>query len=211
MIFVFMPPFRKSPVLDSPLTAFVLAGGRSSRMGKDKALLPVRNRYLIQNPIQVLRRITADVRIIGDPKKYGFLKLPVTPDCIEPRGPLTGIYTALRASPSFFNLIVGCDMPRISLRFLRLLLAKVGWGDVVMMKFDDGLVEPLCALYSQACLTAIEENLRRHRYKISDLFSSVQVEYVLERDIGKLGLTRDIFTNINTPKDWETWEAKNPG
>jgi len=208
---IFTAPLSESPAFDFPLTGFVLAGGKSSRMGRDKALLFLRDRYLIQYPIQVLHHVTADVRIIGDPKKYDFLELPVIADCAESKGPLTGIYTALRVSGSSFNLIVGCDMPKISLRFLHLLLAKTGHAEVVIMKFDDGLVEPLCALYSQGCLPAIEENFRQHRYKISDLFSIVEVEYVLESEIRKLGLTRDIFTNINTMEDWETWEAENPG
>src|SRR5215831_10113138 len=79
---------------DFPLTAFVLAGGRSSRMGQDKALLKLRDGYLIDYPIRVLRQVTQDIRIIGDPRKYGFLDFPVIPDCVESRGPISGIYSA---------------------------------------------------------------------------------------------------------------------
>jgi molybdopterin-guanine dinucleotide biosynthesis protein A len=198
-----------SPV-DFPLTAFVLAGGRSSRMGQDKALLKLHDGYLIDHPIKVLRQVTPDVRIIGDPQKYGFLDLPVTPDCIESRGPLSGIYSALKASPSFFSIVVGCDMPKVSLSFLKLLLAKTSLGDAVMMKFDDGLVEPLCSVYSKGCLQAIEESFRRQQYKISQVFRSITVAYVLEAEISGLGLSREIFTNVNTTEDWEKLQAENP-
>jgi molybdopterin-guanine dinucleotide biosynthesis protein A len=199
----------ETSVGDFPLTAFVLAGGRSSRMGKDKALLKLHNSYLIDYPIKALQQLTADVRIVGDPEKYGFLKLPVIPDCIESEGPLSGIYSALKASSSLLNLIVGCDMPRISLSFLKLLLGKTLLGDAVMMKFDDGFCEPLCSLYSKACLQVIEENFRQHQYKISEVFSSLKVAYVSEEEITTLGLSREIFTNVNTPEDWERLRAEN--
>jgi molybdopterin-guanine dinucleotide biosynthesis protein A len=197
--------------VDFPLTAFVLAGGRSTRMRQDKALLKLHDSYLIDYPIRALQQLTPDVRIIGDPQKYGFLKLPVIPDCIESRGPLSGIYSALQVSPSFFNLIVGCDMPRVSLSFLGLLLGKTALGDAIMMKFDDGLVEPLCSVYSKACLQALEENLRLQQYKISEAFKRVKVAYVSEAEIAGLGLSREIFTNVNTPEDWERLQIENPG
>lgn len=200
---------HETSVGDFPLTAFVLAGGKSSRMGTDKALLKLHNGYLIDCPIKALQQLTADVRIVGDPHKYGFLKLPVIPDSIESKGPLSGIYSALKASSSFFNLIVGCDMPGISLSFLKLLLGKTRLGDAVMMKFDDGFCEPLCSLYSKACLPAIEENFMQHQYKISQVFSSLRVAYVSEGEIARLGLSREIFTNVNTPADWERVQAEN--
>jgi|GEM_PF-626571 molybdopterin-guanine dinucleotide biosynthesis protein A len=198
------------PFFDFPLTAFVLAGGRSSRMGRDKALLKLGDGYLIDYPIRVLRQVTQDVRIIGDPRKYGFLDFPVIPDCVESRGPISGIYSALRASPSLFSLIMGCDMPKICSSFIRLLMTKASLGDAVMMKFDDGLIEPLCSLYSKACLTAIEENFRRQQYKISDVFGSVTVTYISEAEICRLGLSREIFTNVNTWEDWERLQTENP-
>jgi molybdopterin-guanine dinucleotide biosynthesis protein A len=197
-------------IVDFPLTAFVLAGGRSTRMRQDKALLKLHDDCLIDYPIRALQQLTPDVRIIGDPQKYGFLKLPAIPDCIESRGPLSGIYSALKVSPSFFNLIVGCDMPRVSLSFLKLLLGRTALGDAVMMKFDDGLVEPLCSVYSKACLQAIEENFRRQQYKISEVLKSVKVAYVSEGEIAGLGLSREIFTNVNTPEDWERLQIENP-
>lgn len=198
-------------VIDFPLTAFVLAGGRSSRMGEDKALLRLRDGYLIDYPIRVLQQVTQDVRIVGDPQRYGFLDLPVIPDCVESRGPLSGIYSALKTSPSFLNLIVGCDMPKVSIGFLQLLLAKASHGDAVMMKFNDGLVEPLCSVYSKTCLQVIEENFTRRQYKISDIFRSIAVTYVSEAEIFGLGLSREIFTNVNTLEDWEKLQTENPG
>jgi molybdopterin-guanine dinucleotide biosynthesis protein A len=194
-------PWQQS-VSGFPVTAFVLAGGRSSRMGQDKAFIKLDDAYLIEYPIRVLRQLTNDVRIIGDPNKYAFLGLPVTADCGESKGPLTGIYTALRTSSTLSNLVLACDMPLISLEYFQLLLKKAPPADVVAMRFDDGFLEPLCSIYSTTCLKAIEQNLQRQEYKISELLKRVRVSYVSEAEIGCLGLSREIFTNVNTPEEF---------
>jgi len=179
-------------------------------MGKDKALIRLHDRYLIHYPIQVLQQLTTDVRIIGDPSRYGFLGLPVVSDCTKSSGPLSGIYTALKTSPSFFNLIVGCDMPRISEKFLKLLLGKAPHGDIIMMKFEDGVVEPLCALYSKACLEAIEASFKQQEYSVSSISASVKTAYISEWEISALGLARDIFANVNAPADLAELESESP-
>ena len=185
-----------------PVTAFVLAGGRSSRMGQDKAVIKLNDAYLIDYPIRVLRQVTNDVRIIGDPNRYAFLGLPVIADCGESKGPLTGVYTALKTSSNLSNLVLACDMPLMRLEFFQLLLKKAPSADVVAMRFDDGFLEPLCSLYSVTCLKAIEQNLQRQKYKISELLKRVRVSYVSEAEIGRLGLSREIFTNVNTHQEF---------
>jgi len=184
------------------VTAFVLAGGRSSRMGQDKAIIKLKGAHLIDYPINVLRQLTNDVRIIGDPNKYAFLGLPVIADCGESKGPLTGIYTALKTSSTFSNLVLACDMPLMRLEFLQLLLKKAPLADVVAMRFDDGFLEPLCSIYSTTCLHTIEQNLQREEYKISELLERVRGSYVSEAEIVRLGLSREIFTNVNTHEEF---------
>src|SRR5207247_8273774 len=132
--------------------------GRSSRMGQDKAFIKLDDAYLIEYPIRVLRQLTNDVRIIGDPNKYAFLGLPVTADCGESKGPLTGIYTALRTSSTLSNLVLACDMPLMRLEFLQLLLKKAPLADVVAMIFDDGILSPLCSIYLFTYLLTIDPN-----------------------------------------------------
>jgi molybdopterin-guanine dinucleotide biosynthesis protein A len=171
-------------------------------MGEDKAVLRIQDAYLIEYPIRVLQKLTDDVRIIGDPVKYAFLKLPVIPDYVESKGPLTGVYTALKTSPTHFNLVLACDMPLVRTEFLKLLIQKAPQVDAVMMKFDDGHLEPLCSIYSAACLKAIEESFERQDYKISDLLGQVRVSYVSEDEISLLGLSRHIFANINTREEF---------
>ncbi|MFN8007175.1 MAG: molybdenum cofactor guanylyltransferase [Terriglobia bacterium] len=121
-----------------PISAFVLAGGKSSRMGRDKSLLTFCGRYLIEYAIEVLRHHTDDIRIIGDPDKYQFLKLPVLADRIASNGPLSGIYTGLDVARTEFSLFIACDMPLMRPEFLGLLLDHAARADAVAFKSADG-------------------------------------------------------------------------
>jgi molybdopterin-guanine dinucleotide biosynthesis protein A len=183
-------------------TAFILAGGKSSRMGKDKALLRYRGECLIRYPIRLLQQVSPEVRIIGDPSRYARFGLPVSADCVPSRGPLSGIYTGLKSSSTRYNLFLACDMPLVRPEFFELLFSKSGNGDAVVMRFEDGFVEPLCSIYSVGCLPAIEANFAAGMFKISDFFSRVAVAYVSEKELQQQGLSREIFTNVNTPKEF---------
>src|SRR5262249_800619 len=100
---------------------FVLVGGRSSRMGPDKALLPAGSRTLAEQSAHSVRQAAGNVTLIGDPEKYASLGLPVIADAVEGSGPMGGIYTALLHSKEDWNLVVACDMPGLAPDFLRAL------------------------------------------------------------------------------------------
>jgi molybdenum cofactor guanylyltransferase len=184
-----------------PITAFILAGGRSRRMGTDKAFVSYRNEPLIRCSIRICQSFTTDVRVIGEPARYACFGLPVIPDSGESRGPLTGIHTALQHSPARHCSIIACDMPLMSPEFFRLMLLKLPGPDAVVMRFDDGAIEPLCGIYSSTCLPVTEQNLANGKLKITDLLSHVAVEYIGEEELRAHGLSRKIFTNINRPDD----------
>jgi molybdopterin-guanine dinucleotide biosynthesis protein A len=188
--------------LPETITGFILAGGQSRRMGEDKALLRLGSEYLIDRPIRALQAVTSDVRIIGLPERYSQFGLPVIPDCVESRGPLSGIYTALKTCPTPHALLLACDMPLICPDFCSLLLRKRPRADVVLVRFDDGFIEPLCSLYSRSCLPIIEASLSAGRLKIADFFERVTVSYVDEQELSKAGLRRNIFSNINTREEF---------
>src|SRR6516165_5082771 len=105
---------------------FVLVGGRSSRMGRDKALLPAGSRTLAEQIAHSVRQAAGNVTLIGDPEKYASLGLPVISDAVKRRGPMGGIYTALLHSKEDWNLVVACDMPGLTPDFLRALIQAAG-------------------------------------------------------------------------------------
>ena len=184
-----------------PITAFILAGGRSQRMGTDKALLLYQNEPLIHRPIRVCQGFASDVRIIGEPARYNSLGLSVIPDIGESLGPLSGISTALQHSPTHFCSILACDMPLMSPEFFRLMLRKLPGPEAVIMRFSDGNVEPLSGIYSSACLPVTERNLASGKLKLTELLSQIAVKYVGEEELREHGMSRKIFSNINTPED----------
>ena len=187
--------------LKQHVCAFVLAGGKSSRMQQDKAMLKIRGRYLIEYSIGVMQKLTDSVRIIGDPAKYDFIGLPVIPDCVPPNGPLGGIYTGLKSSDFRHNLFLACDMPFMESEFFKLLQNKIGDSDAAVIRFSDGKVEPLASIYTRRGLPEIERNIASRQYKITAFLDRIQVAYVGEEALTTIGLSKRIFSNINTPED----------
>lgn len=189
----------------TPFTGHVLAGGQSTRMGRDKALLEIGGQPLIQSAVNLLKALTERVVILGPSESYGFLGVPVVPDQVPSRGPLSAIYTGLERSATQINLFLACDMPLMQGPFLKLLVERAGLADAVLMRLDDGKLEPLCAVYNRSCLPTVKANFERQRFKLSDLFPDLRTHYLTEADLHDLGLDRRIFTNLNTPGDLEQW------
>jgi len=190
-------------------SGFVLAGGSSSRMGRDKALLAYRETSLVDYVARAVREAIGSVALIGDPSRYRDLGHAVYSDKVPGCGPLGGIYTALTVSPSGWNLpadwnlVVACDMPGISARVLRGLIdpeAEPG-RNCVMAVGPGGEPEPLCALYHQQCLPALERAIREKRFKMRDLVPE------LDADLRLLEATA--LVNVNTAADWAEFQKEN--
>ena len=174
-------------------------------MGRDKALLEIGGQPLIRSAVNLLQALTDRVVILGPAERYGFLGVPVLPDLVPSRGPLSAIYTGLEHSERDVNLFLACDMPLMEETFLRRLVERAPLADAVLMRLDDGSLEPLCAVYNRSCLPAVKANYEKQRFKLSDLFPELRTHYLGETDLQDLGLDRRIFTNLNTPGDLVQW------
>jgi molybdopterin-guanine dinucleotide biosynthesis protein A len=135
----------------------ILSGGKSSRMGSNKAFVTLGNEKLIEI---VVRKISAlftirPLLVTNTPTEYAYLGLPMVGDIIPEMGPLGGIHAALRHSTARRIFVFGCDMPFISAELVGHMGALAGGVDVVMPRHDSGRPEPLHAIYSQSCLGAI--------------------------------------------------------
>ncbi|MDE2758018.1 MAG: molybdenum cofactor guanylyltransferase [Acidobacteriota bacterium] len=188
-----------------PFTGYVLAGGKSTRMGRDKALLEIGGKPLIRSAVNLLKTLTDQVVILGPEEHYDFLGVPVFPDLVPSRGPLSAIYTGLERSGTAVNLFLACDMPLMVGTFLKLLLERAPLADAVLLRLDDGSLEPLCAVYNRSCLPTVQANYERQRFKLSDLFPELRTHYLTEGDLRDSGLDRRIFTNLNDSGDLERW------
>ena len=191
----------------SAITAVILAGGRSRRLGRDKAVEPFDGEPLIR---RVIRRASEAVSasqvivVVADPERTAALPLDddhltaidVFPEC----GSLGGIYTGLYASSTEWSLVTACDMPFLSAPLLAHMAGLRDGADAVV-PIVDGRPEPTHALYARRCLPAIEKRLRAGQLKISGFFDDVSVRYVPENDVKLFDPDLLSFFNINRPED----------
>jgi len=173
---------------------WVLVGGRSSRMGVDKALLDVGQGALALHAVRLVAEVCETAALVGDPEKYGSLGFPVIPDNVPGFGPLGGIETALSRSAAEWNLIVACDMPLISVEIFERLFSSAPGFDCAVPRHANGLVEPLCAVYARGCHAAVAEALAAGVRRVTDGLRSLAVRYV--QTGGEAS-----FANLNTPED----------
>ncbi len=180
---------------NSALSAAVLAGGKSSRMGRNKALLELNGMTLIGHVTRIAARVTENVLVITNtPQDYAFLKLPMFTDEVKNIGPLGGIYTALLHSSHPHCLVLACDLPFLSEKLVRTLAETAGAADIVTVDAGSG-PEPLCSVYSSACLPAIREQIDSGDYKIMRLLQKVRAHVLPVAGEHEL-------ENINTPEDF---------
>ena len=173
---------------------FVLAGGRSSRMGQDKALLPWKGSTLIQSVAREAFDAVGNVTLIGSPERYGKLGFPVISDKIPGSGPLGGLHAALSATTAEWNLLVACDMPAVTSQLLEALLnaAEASGADALVPQTSGGL-EPLCAVYNARLLPAVESAIHSKLLKMHDFVSTIQTCLWPAPD-------PTVFRNVNTPE-----------
>ncbi len=178
------------------VSGFVLAGGRSTRMGRDKALLPIGGSTMVEHIASKVLAATGNVTLIGPPERYQSLGYPVISDRLEGCGPLGGVFTALGATRTDWNLIVACDMPDLTVQFLEDLMAvpRGSEAEVVVPQTAAGL-DPLCALYHRRCKAAAEAAIRRKLFKMQTFVSSLEAVVWPVSDPSPLA-------NINTTDEW---------
>ncbi|MGA7908522.1 MAG: molybdenum cofactor guanylyltransferase [Candidatus Sulfotelmatobacter sp.] len=184
------------------VTVFILAGGKSTRMGTDKAFLEFEGRTLLARMLEVARSVTPEVRIVGGAAKFAAFA-PVVEDVFCGCGPLAGIHAALRASQAKLNVVLAVDVPFVSFALLQYLIARartVGSAWATVPRAPGGW-QPLCAVYRREFAEAAEGALREGRYKIDALFDVVPVQAIEEAELAEAGFSPRIFRNLNTPSD----------
>jgi len=187
---------------------FILAGGKSSRMGTniDKALLEFEGQTLLDRALAVTGEVCDGVRIVGDPAKfaqYATTKYgPVVADVFSGCGPLAGIHAALVHSPAELNLMLAVDMPFVSPELLAFLFAAAAANEAIVTvpRAGKGL-QPLCAIYRRDFASAAERALQAGKYKIDAAFSGVSVRMIEEAELAAAGFSERSFFNVNTPQD----------
>ena len=181
-------------------TGVVLAGGQSKRMGRDKALIEVDGRTLLDRAMDLLQPHVSELLVIGEPEKYGHLGPFVIGDAWPGKGPLGGLVTALRYASNDRILLLACDLPDLTPRLLEHLKIELGNSTDVVVPRHDGLIEPLVSAYHRRCLPVFQRCVEDDVLKMSDALALVRTTWV-EVPPGKDGWPENLFRNVNSPSD----------
>jgi molybdenum cofactor guanylyltransferase len=193
---------------DCRLTIFVLAGGKSTRMGTDKGFLELEGRTLLARALELAVSIGSPAKIVGDPQKFSRFG-QVVEDIYHDHGPLGGIQAALASTATELNLILAVDLPFLRSEFLQYLISRAReTSAVVTVPRAVGGLQPLCAVYRSAFLPISERSLRAGKNKIDALFAEVETRVIDEQEIRNAGFGEGIFRNVNTPDDWNKAQAE---
>jgi molybdenum cofactor guanylyltransferase len=185
----------------SQLSGFVLAGGKSTRMGQDKAAVTLNGLTLLQHALAALREACRDVAILGKQELYGKLG-PVYEDIFPVCGPLGGIHAALSNSQTQFNLIIAVDTPFLAPKFLSYLADRaIDSGAIVTTPEINDYTQPLCTVYSLDFRSIAEQALQQGNYKIVPLFPRDRTLVIRESELRQFAFAADMFENLNTPED----------
>jgi molybdenum cofactor guanylyltransferase len=185
----------------SQVSGFVLAGGKSTRMGQDKAALSLNGHTLLEHALAVLRGVCRDVAILGKYELYGALA-PVYEDIFPGCGPLGGIHAALSNSQTQYNIIIAVDTPFIMPEFLSYLVERaIASAAVVTTPEIDDYTQPLCTVYSLDFLPIAERALISGCYKIVPLFPRDKTLVIREAELRRFAFAAEMFENLNTPED----------
>jgi molybdopterin-guanine dinucleotide biosynthesis protein A len=184
------------------VTAFILAGGKSTRMGVDKAFVELDGRTLLARGLEMARGVASDVRIVGDTAKFE-KSGPVVEDIFRNCGPLGGIHAALRASATDMNVILAVDVPFVPTEFLHYMIEQATScpSASAVVPSAAGGWQPLCAIYRREFAEAAETALRHGHNKIDRLFDLLEIRVIDEDELVRAGFSLNIFRNLNTPEE----------
>jgi len=184
------------------MTGVVLAGGKSSRMQRNKALLEMQGQTLMEHSLEVLQSSFAEVFISSNEQefytKYG---VPIVPDKVGAQGPLGGLQACLEVASYEVVFFTACDMPFIQGDVIAYLAQWTEQYDIVVPCTSSG-EHYLHAYYNRRCLPIITKNLKRNSFKVQSIYSACKVRYVREDELRQFGNPAKLFGNVNTPEEW---------
>lgn len=185
------------------VTGIILAGGKSTRLGRNKAVEQVSGKPLIQHVYDNLKTVAGQIIIVSS-RELAAISYPegleVLVDMYPGKGPLSGIFTGLSAAKYEYSIVVGCDMPFLNSKVLRYLVARAEGCDAAVPKINSQL-EPLHAVYSKSCIAAIKEQLEQDKLEIRALFPRINVRYIESDEYLEFDPDMISFVNVNNQAD----------
>ncbi|MCH1983652.1 molybdenum cofactor guanylyltransferase [Ruminococcus sp. OA3] len=189
-----------------PVSAGILAGGKSTRMGENKAYLEIKDESFLYHTIRICS-CCDDIWIsVDDPAKYPALPYPMATDEIQGYGPVEGIYQLLGHVKHPYCLILATDMPLLAGELLEALVNRLTGDEECLILRADGRLHPLCGIYRKTVLPVLEQMREQKVHKIRSLFDRVKTTYI---DLEEMGFSVDMVENVNTQQEYETLKERN--
>lgn len=191
-------------------TGIILSGGKSLRMGKNKAFIEIEGLPMIERILNLFKKIFNEILVITNDKNQ-FVHLDnvkIFNDLIPYKGALGGLYTGLFYSSYEYSFCVGCDMPFLNESLIKFLIKKINGEDIIVPKTEKGL-EPLHAIYSKRCLSIIKNMIDSGKSRIIDIYPLLKIKIIEEREFIDLDPEKKSFLNINTPEELEQIKRMN--
>jgi len=183
------------------MTGVILAGGKSSRMGSNKALLHVNGERMMDRTVRIYRDIFPEIILVtNEPLLYLDQDVTIVTDLVRHKGPLMGIYTGLFYASHDYIFIAACDMPFMSGDFIRYMVGCRGDADIVVPETEGGM-EPLHAIYSKRCMGPIRRLLDADRLKVTGFYKGLRQKIIGKDEQGKYDPDGRMFLNLNKPED----------
>ena len=192
------------------VTSIILAGGKNTRLGKNKALEIIGGKTVIERVIERLRPVSNQLLIVTSSETNHFPgagDAEILTDLYPGYGPLGGIYTGLVKARSRYSLAVACDMPFLNTELLKYMIEQAHGVDVVVPCLDGGMIESLHSIYSSGCLPSVKACLDKKQLSIERCIRPLNVRYVAQTETQAIDPRMLSFFNINYPSDLEKANA----
>lgn len=175
---------------------YILAGGQSRRLGRNKALVEVDGQTIIEKVLSAVPAKKENIKLVTSSfQTFRFLNLKVIPDIHPGLGPIGGVHAGLVDSPFDFNFFLACDLPLISVEVIQTVLDSHAGQDIFGISTKNGL-QPLCTIYSRGCILAIERQIKIREFSLHRLFETVPSEFIAMKNC-------NLLFNVNTKQDLE--------
>ena len=183
------------------ITGMILSGGKSTRMGEDKAFIEIEGISIINRVQSLLRTLFNEIIIVTNKReRFANLDAKTYSDLLPERGALGGLYTGLFFSSYSYSFCVACDMPFLKQSVIEYLITKIPGYDVIVPRTIDGL-QPLHAIYSKSCIRPIRKVMELGKHRITDFYPLVKVRMIEEDEFSSLDPIKESFINVNTPEE----------
>ncbi len=183
------------------ITGIILSGGRSTRMGENKAFIEIEGAPIVSRIHNLFKELFKEVVIVTNQQElFKNFDSKIYSDLLPNKGVLGGLYTGLFFSTFHYSFCVACDMPFIKKSLVQYIIKNIDGEDVVVPRTIDGL-QPMHAVYSKNCLDPIINIIEQGKYKIIDIYNRVNVKIIEEKYFISIDPFRESFINVNTPEE----------